>query len=232
MLGLARRLADGTLERLPRELFRLSNQQLELFLRLAWPHVGDDHVPHARMTVAHEALAMDVAAVLNRMGLVGTIHRTVGRGGSTYSVRAEAIATLGARRLRSAASDTSPEPRDVRSSHGASEGDLFWDRVVAVAPVGRRDVYDLTVPGPACWLADAIVSHNSGAIEQDADVIIFIYRDEYYNKEETNERGIAELIIAKQRNGPTGTVRVRFVSSCTKFENLAPGEYEDFGEFG
>jgi replicative DNA helicase len=73
---------------------------------------------------------------------------------------------------------------------------------------------------------------ESGAIEQDADVVVFIYRDEYYNPEETTERGIAELIIAKQRNGPTGTVRVRFISSCTKFENLAPGTYEELGEFG
>ncbi len=73
---------------------------------------------------------------------------------------------------------------------------------------------------------------ESGAIEQDADTIIFIYRDDYYNKETTNERGISEIIIAKQRNGPTGTIRTRWVASYTRFENLAPGEYEDFEEFG
>ena len=73
---------------------------------------------------------------------------------------------------------------------------------------------------------------ESGAIEQDADTIIFIYRDDYYNRETTNEAGIAELIISKQRNGPTGTVKVRFVASCTRFENLAPGEYEEHAEFG
>ncbi len=73
---------------------------------------------------------------------------------------------------------------------------------------------------------------ESGAIEQDADCIIFIYRDEYYNHDSTNERGIAELIIAKQRNGPTGTVRTRFVPNFTRFENLAPGDYEDYEEFG
>jgi replicative DNA helicase len=73
---------------------------------------------------------------------------------------------------------------------------------------------------------------ESGAIEQDADTIVFIYRDEYYNHDTTNERGIAELIISKQRNGPTGTVRTRFIASCTKFENLAPGEYDDFEDFG
>jgi replicative DNA helicase len=73
---------------------------------------------------------------------------------------------------------------------------------------------------------------ESGAIEQDADTIVFIYRDEYYNREATTDRGIAELIVAKQRNGPTGTVKVRFQASCTRFENLAPGEYDEVEDFG
>jgi replicative DNA helicase len=68
---------------------------------------------------------------------------------------------------------------------------------------------------------------ESGAIEQDADNIIFIYRDDYYNKEESAEPNIAELIIAKQRNGPTGTAKVRFDKQWTRFDNLAEGEYED-----
>lgn len=67
---------------------------------------------------------------------------------------------------------------------------------------------------------------ESGAIEQDADTIIFIYRDDYYN-EDSQLRGIAELIIAKQRNGPTGKVKVRFDASCTRFDNLEPGDYPE-----
>jgi replicative DNA helicase len=71
---------------------------------------------------------------------------------------------------------------------------------------------------------------ESGAIEQDADTIQFIYRDEYYNPETTNAKGIAEINIAKQRNGPTGRLLLRFASSCTRFDNLAPGDYPELTE--
>jgi replicative DNA helicase len=68
---------------------------------------------------------------------------------------------------------------------------------------------------------------ESGAIEQDADNICFIYRDDYYNKEASTEPNVAELIVAKQRNGPTGTAKVRFDKEYTRFDNLAAGEYVD-----
>jgi replicative DNA helicase len=94
--------------------------------------------------------------------------------------------------------------------------------VIAVSQL-NRSVEQRRPPTPI--LADL---RESGAIEQDADVIIFLYREEIYNKEA--KKGHSEVIIAKQRNGPTGTVNLAFMSTCTRFLNMADRGIEDTGD--
>jgi replicative DNA helicase len=107
-----------------------------------------------------------------------------------------------------------------------AESDLFWDRVIDVAPAGEEEVFDLTVPGHANWLADGVVSHNSGAIEQDADMILLIYRDEVYDKNST-KRGMAEIDLAKHRNGEVGGFVLTFQGAYSRFTNYAAEAYAE-----
>ncbi|MDE2137275.1 MAG: replicative DNA helicase [Gammaproteobacteria bacterium] len=114
-----------------------------------------------------------------------------------------------------------PEDLETRAS-----SDLCWDRVLAITSEGDEDVFDLTVPGPANWLADGIVTHNSGAIEQDADMILLIYREEVYDKN-TTKKGIAEIDLVKHRNGEIGTFLLTFQGQYTRFANYASDSYAE-----
>jgi replicative DNA helicase len=98
--------------------------------------------------------------------------------------------------------------------------DVFWDEVVDVTPVGEMPVFDATVDDTHNFVANGVLSHNS--LEQDADVVIFLYRDELYNRD-SPDRGTAEVIVAKHRNGPTGVTQLAFLENYTRFANMARG---------
>jgi replicative DNA helicase len=96
--------------------------------------------------------------------------------------------------------------------------DVLWDQVVAVDPIGEQDVYDATVLGEHNFIANGIAVHNS--IEQDADVVILLHRDDYYDKE-SPRAGEADFIVAKHRNGPTDTVTVAAQLHLSRFVDMA-----------
>jgi replicative DNA helicase len=98
-----------------------------------------------------------------------------------------------------------------------ASSDVYWDEITSIKPDGTADVYDLTVEGLHNFVANDIVAHNS--IEQDADIVMFIYREELYDKD-TDKKGIAEIHIAKHRNGPIGVVPMRFDTNTTRFMDL------------
>jgi replicative DNA helicase len=101
--------------------------------------------------------------------------------------------------------------------------DVLWDRVVGIAPKGRALVYDLMMPGTHNFIANGITVKNSGEIEQVSDLVVFLYREDYYDQERAqkeNKENICELIIAKHRNGPIGTVELYFHKEYSRFANL------------
>ncbi len=99
----------------------------------------------------------------------------------------------------------------------AAQADILWEPIVTIDADGVETVYDITVGELHNFCVNDLVTHNSGAIEQEADIVTFLYRDVYYNKETSQEPDVTELIIAKHRNGRVGTIKLRFQPEHTLF---------------
>ena len=113
--------------------------------------------------------------------------------------------------------------------------DLKWDKITQITQIGREMTYDLHIEQYHNFVANHFIIHNSGAIEQDADIVGFIYRPEYYGIMEDEEgnslKGIGEVIIAKHRNGALDTVRLKWDGQYAKFSNLDDNFAQDFQAF-
>lgn len=105
--------------------------------------------------------------------------------------------------------------------------DIFWDEIISIEPLGVEPVYDATVAGVHNFVANDIIVHNS--IEQDADIVGFIYRPEYYQIMEDEEgqslKGIGEIIIAKHRHGALDTIKLRFIDQYAKFVDIEDPDF-------
>jgi len=182
----------------------------------------DDLAPEMRIALPRELAA---TAIEQRLA---SLHANTNRDGlpkeAWHAIVRPAMAAAGVptRQLHARVGDAycgstleiveSDELRNLASS------DLFWDRVVSIEPAGEEDVFDLTIDTLSNFVAGSICVHNS--IEQDADLVAFIYRDEYYN-EESDQQGLAEVILAKHRNGPTDSIKLSFLKRYAKFSDLA-----------
>ena len=100
--------------------------------------------------------------------------------------------------------------------------DILWDKITSIEPLGVEDVYDATVPSEHNFVANDIIAHNS--IEQDADVVMFIHREDKY-KENSDKPNIAEILIEKHRNGPTGKIELYFNDSRSTFQSLNKSDF-------
>lgn len=110
-----------------------------------------------------------------------------------------------------------------------ASSDIYWDEIASITPLGEEDVYDATVEGVHNFVANDIIVHNS--IEQDADMVSFIYRPEYYQILEDEEgqslKGIAEIIFAKNRHGALKTVKMKFTDQFARFSDLDDPNFDD-----
>ncbi len=172
----------------------------------ATPHIHPTPVPTMTRSVVDERHIVGTGAVLG--GGVAPCGRPSPFNG------AGGVAPRGRPSLFNVTSGYFSNARNVGVS---AQSDVYWDEIIAIEADGEAEVYDLTVDELHNFVADDMIVHNS--IEQDADIVMFIYRDDVYNPE-SERKNIADIIIAKHRNGPVGEVSLYFQANQTRFHDL------------
>nr|WP_308250781.1 replicative DNA helicase [Nonomuraea rhizosphaerae] len=230
-------LASFVGESLPDGVFSLPKRQIVVFLR----HLLKGS---ASYVASSRRLVDDVARLLLRFNVMTQIEEAGDR------FRLTALGEENERRLLEAIGDGRPRPAEsaampvgVRPRLEAvlarpqgeplgqvaavlddsdmdllATNDVFWDEIVSIEPLGEQLVYDATVLGTHNFVANGISLHNS--IEQDADMVILLHREDAYERE-SPRAGEADLIVAKHRNGPTATVTVAFQGHYSRFVDMA-----------
>ncbi len=224
----------------PGDVFSLPSERIAFFLHHLWASGGSITVDRSRRgahvstsyTSTSEELALDVQRLLQRLGIRSTVgpgekeRSGMGAYRQAYDVRIEG-ASAERRFLErvgchgeqgEGTSQALAIVSDVEADSHDTSSDLYWDEVCSIEPVGEQPTFDVTIEGTHNFVADGIVAHNS--LEQDADVVMFLYRDEVYD-DQSPDRGVAEVIVAKHRNGPTGKTKLAFRGQYTRFDNMA-----------
>jgi replicative DNA helicase len=170
------------------------------------------HAKTNRDVIPREAWGMLVKPAMTCAGItIRNLHTALGRSTSNSM-----IGKGGTSRHRSASIAEAINSDELQA---LATSDVYWDEVLSIEPDGDDDVFDLTVEGLHNFVAEDVILHNS--LEQDSDLVFFVYRDEYYLGEESEQQGIAEVILSKHRNGPTGLVKLSFLRRYAKFADLA-----------
>lgn len=192
-------------------------------------HITD--IASISYSTSSETLAEQVQSLLLRLGITSRISPTASPLSDRLNYQVFVIGLDGKRRFIDRIGFAGErkgallaEVKTLLETQGLGrtlDGDIYWDAIASIVPAGEENVFDLTVPSTSNFVANNIIVHNS--VEQDADVVMFLHRPEAYNPDD--RPGEADLNVAKNRNGPTGTAHLSWLASRTQFADLAtPGE--------
>lgn len=201
----------------PEQVFAQPVEGIAQFLRHLWAtdgcihlSVGKKHSAGIYYASSSVRLARDVQSLLLRLGVNATLsrHAQINKGRDQYHVHISGKTDVELFLARIGACEKIAQ---------LAQSDVYWDQIQTIEAECEEDVYDLTVDKTHNFIANDFILHNS--IEQDSDIVLFIYREDVYNPE-SERKNIANLILAKHRNGPVGEISLYFQPNQTRFRDL------------